>query len=147
MLILKAGCDGFIVVDLPVEEAGIFIGACKKHNMAFVPLIAPTSTDERMKMVAKDVSGYVYLVSLNGVTGARTELPPNLSAFVGRARSHFGSTPLVVGFGLSTKEHIRQVGLLADGAVVGSAVIRAITAGKDTDDRVRSVTEYIQSLL
>ena len=75
--------------------------------MSFIPLVAPTTTDERMHMIAKDVSGYVYLVSLTGVTGARSELPPNLGKFVQKARSHFGSTPLAVGFGLSTKVFYR----------------------------------------
>ena len=114
--------------------------------MAFVPLIAPTTTDERMQLIAKETSGYVYLVSLNGVTGARTELPPDLCNFVSRARTHFGEIPISVGFGLSTKEHLIEVGKMAEGTVMGSAIIRAISKGNDTASCIASLKDFIATL-
>jgi len=116
-----------IVVDVPPEEADDFLTACNKHSLAYVPLVAPTSTDARLASVAKVAKGYIYCVSVTGVTGARTELPPGLGDFLARVRGAVGAElPLAVGFGLSTHEHIKSVGEFADGAVMGSAVIRSL---------------------
>lgn len=116
-----------IVVDVPPEEATKFLEACDKHSLAYVPLVAPTSTDARLATVAKCAKGYIYCVSVTGVTGARTELPPGLGDFMGRVRKAVGDDlPLAVGFGLSTHEHIKSVSGFADGAVMGSAVIRSL---------------------
>ena len=125
-----AGADGFIVPDLPPEEAADLEAACRAHGLALVFLLAPTSTPERIAAVAGRGTGFVYLVSLAGVTGARDRLPPDLAAFVGRVR---GATdmPLAVGFGIATPEHAAAVGALADGVIVGSALINA--AGRAAD--------------
>ena len=126
----EAGVDGFIVVDLPPEHAGPFVTLCDTHGLAYVPLAAPTTDDSRFETIAKVAKGFLYCVSVTGVTGARTELPPDLPEFLARVRKHVGQeTPVAVGFGLSTKEHVAAVGSFADGVVMGSAVIRALEAG------------------
>lgn len=138
----EAGADGFIVVDLPPEEASNFIQACKTNDLSFVPLVAPTSTDERIARVAASGDGFLYCVSVTGTTGTRTELPPGLGTFIARVRSAT-DLPLAVGFGISTREHVQQVGTIADGAAVGSAIIAAIDAG-DPDGCVERVREYVK---
>ena len=125
-----AGADGFIVPDLPPEEAGELEAACRAHGLALVFLLAPTSTPERIAAVVSHATGFVYLVSLAGVTGARDQLPPDLAAFVGRVRGATG-LPLAVGFGIATPEHAAAVGALADGVIVGSALIKAVGAAAD----------------
>jgi len=125
-----AGADGFIVPDLPPEEAGELEAACRAHGLALVFLLAPTSTPERIAAVASHATGFVYLVSLAGVTGARDQLPPDLATFVNRVRCATG-LPLAVGFGIATPEHASAVGALADGVIVGSALIKAVGAAAD----------------
>ena len=125
-----AGADGFIVVDLLPEDARSFVGHCGAHGLAFIPLVAPTSTDERLALIAPAATSFVYCVSVTGVTGARTELPPDLSAFLARVRAAMPLAPLAVGFGLSTRAHIDAVAALgADGVVVGSAIVKALEDG------------------
>ncbi len=116
-----AGVDGFIVPDLPTEESDELLAACRAHGRDLIFLLAPTSTDERIANVAARASGFVYCVSLTGVTGARNALP-DLAAYLARVRRHT-PLPLAVGFGVSTAEHVRLVGAVADGAVVASALI------------------------
>ncbi len=118
-----AGADGFIVPDLPPEEAGEMEALAREHHLALIHLVAPTSTPERLDLAAAHSSGFLYLVSVAGVTGARDELPPNLSEFVSRVRGHT-ELPLAVGFGIATPEQARQVAQMADGVVVGSALVR-----------------------
>ena len=120
----EAGADGFIVPDLPPEEVGALEAACKAHGRALVYLLAPTSTPERVALAAARTSGFLYLVSLTGVTGARDQLPPDLAAFVERVRA-VAKTSLAVGFGISTPAQARAVGQIADGVIVGSALIDA----------------------
>ena len=125
-----AGADGFIVPDLPPEEAGELEAACRAHSLALIFLLAPTSTLERIAAVVSHATGFVYLVSLAGVTGARDQLPPDLAAFVDRVR-RATVLPLAVGFGIATPEHAAAVGALADGVIVGSALIKAVGAAVD----------------
>ena len=120
-----AGANGLIVPDLPVEEARDIESACQSQHLALVYLLAPTSTHERAVKVAAHTSGFLYLVSLTGVTGARQALDPNLDAFIRRARQ-VAHTPMAVGFGISTPEQAREVGKLADGVIVGSALVAVI---------------------
>ena len=144
----EVGIDGFIVVDLPPDDAETFAGACNKHNLSLVPLIAPTSTDDRLALLAKLASGYVYLVSLTGVTGARTDLPENLPKLIERAKKVF-TVPLAVGFGLSTPEHVKRVYEAGgDGAVVGSAIINEIRAHPKADAaaQVKGLEEYVKRM-
>ena len=130
-----AGADGLIVPDLPPEEAGAhgageIEAACAAHGLALAYLAAPTSTDERLATLAARTTGFLYLVSVAGVTGARDGLPPDLAAFVGRARA-VARTPIAVGFGIATPAQARAVGQLADGVIVGSALINAVTGAAD----------------
>jgi tryptophan synthase alpha chain len=118
----EAGVDGFIVPDLPAEESAEFAGHCRRHGRDLIFLVAPTSTDARLRQVAEQASGFVYCVSLTGVTGARDHLSEDLPAYIGRVRATT-SLPLAIGFGISTAAHVRQVGEVADGAIVASALI------------------------
>lgn len=125
-----AGADGLIVPDLPPEEAAGIEQACCAHDLALVYLAAPTTTPGRLAEIAQRTTGFLYLVSLTGVTGERTELPADLATFVQRARS-VAHTPLAVGFGISNPEQARLVGELADGVIVGSALIKAVAQAAD----------------
>lgn len=124
----QTGVDGFIVPDLPPEEAGDLQQACRQQGLALVYLLAPTSTLERIQLVSSCASGFIYLVSLTGVTGARRELPPGLEAFAARVREAT-PLPLAVGFGISTPEQARRVAEVADGVIVGSKLIEIADQG------------------
>ena len=121
----EAGLDGLIVVDLPLEEAGPLQSAAKARGMDFIFLLAPTSTEERIKRVAAVSSGFVYCVGLTGVTGARREMGADLPEFLGRVRAET-DLPLLVGFGISTREHVERAASMSDGVAVGSALINLI---------------------
>ncbi len=121
----RAGADGFIVPDLPPDEAGEMQAACRHHGLDLVFLLAPNSPPDRMRPVTEQSRGFVYLVSVTGVTGARERLPAHLEAFVRRVRA-VTDKPLAVGFGISTPQQAAAVGRLADGVIVGSALIRAV---------------------
>lgn len=125
-----AGANGFIVPDLPPEEAELMEAACLEHQRALIFMLAPTSTSQRMTAVVERGAGFLYLVSLIGVTGARSDLPSGLQEFVQRVRS-LTSIPLAVGFGVSTPEQAQAVGSLADGVIVGSALINAVEGAED----------------
>ena len=120
----EAGADGLIVPDLPPEEAAMFAESCAREGLALVFFLAPTSNDQRIDMATKHATGFIYVVSLTGITGARAQLPANLTDFIARLRSRT-DMPLVLGFGISTPEHARQVSALTDGFIVGSALVRA----------------------
>ncbi len=126
----EAGADGFIVPDLPPEEAGEMEAVCRAYGRALVYLVAPTSSPERAALLAERTTGFLYLVSVAGVTGARATLPVHLAEFVRRVRA-VAHTPLAVGFGISTPAQVRAVGALADGVIVGSALINAVDGQAD----------------
>ncbi len=136
-----AGADGFIVPDLPPDEAGEFEALAREHHLALIHLAAPTSTPERLELAAAHSTGFLYLVSVAGVTGARAKLPPHLAEFVARVRAHT-DLPLAVGFGIATPEQARQVAQLADGVVVGSALVKRAGA----DSPVAAVRELAAAL-
>lgn len=121
----RAGADGALVVDLTPEEADGYVSAMRAQKLDTVFLASPTSTDERLTSVAQVSSGFLYLISRTGVTGERREIASTVRPLVERAR-RFTSLPLAVGFGLSTPEQVREVQSVADAAVVGSALVRAI---------------------
>ena len=120
----EAGADGLIVPDLPPEEASMFADSCEREGMALIFMLAPTSNDARIKMAAANAKGFIYVVSLTGITGARKDLSSDLADFIARLRSRT-DMPLVLGFGISTPDHARQVSKLTDGFIVGSALVRA----------------------
>lgn len=137
-----SGADGLIVPDLPPEEANELEEACRKAGLALVYLLAPTSTDERIRLIAERSRGFVYLVSVAGVTGARAALADNLASFIQRVREST-EKPLAVGFGISTPEQAAYVGGLADGVIVGSALINTVRSSKDP---ARSAADFITGL-
>lgn len=125
-----AGADGFIIPDLPPEEAGEMEAACQEKQLALVYLLSPNSTPERIRLITGKTSGFLYLVSLTGVTGARKRLPADLTSFITNAREQ-SRTPVAVGFGISTPQQAREVGGIADGVIVGSALINAVDQAAD----------------
>jgi len=140
------GADGFIVVDLPPEEGAQLAKSCNKYGLSNIPLIAPTTTDQRIKHLAQTASTFIYCVSTLGVTGARTELPPALGELIARIRCHT-DLPLAVGFGISNPQMVQSVANLADGVVVGSAILKAVQkAGATTTERVAAVREIVSDL-
>jgi len=140
-----AGADGSIVVDLPPEEALPVQTACAGHGLDLIYLLAPTSSEQRIALVAAQASGFLYCVSVAGVTGARRDLSPELAAFLARVRRHT-SLPLAVGFGISRAEHVQAVARLgADAAVIGSAIIDLIDR-TPPGERAVKVSEYLDAL-
>lgn len=125
-----AGADGLIVPDLPPEEAALFADSCARENLALIFFLAPTSNDERIALAAANATGFIYVVSLTGITGARKELPAYLTDYIARLREKT-DMPLVLGFGISSPEHARQLRLLTDGVIVASALIQAWQRGFD----------------
>lgn len=140
----EAGAAGMIVPDLPHDEAGELRAACDARGLALVPLVAPTTTEERLGAIGADARGFVYTVSLTGTTGERGDLPPDLERTVERVR---GATalPVAVGFGISTGEHARRVAEVADGVIVGSRIVRA--AGEEGAAGVRAVVRELARAL
>ena len=118
-----AGADGFIVPDLPPEESAEF--ATLLGDLPQICMLAPTTPGERMEQVARNARGFIYLVSVTGVTGSRSGLPEGLDELVARVRAHT-TVPVCLGFGIGSPEQARAVGALADGVIVGSACVRAI---------------------
>ncbi|MEE8392220.1 MAG: tryptophan synthase subunit alpha [Anaerolineae bacterium] len=137
-----AGIDGVIVPDLPPEESDSLHTALRAQGIDLIFLLAPTSDNGRTRLVTGRTSGFLYLVSLTGVTGARDQLPPDLESFVARVRSAT-ELPLAVGFGISTPAQAAQVACIADGVIVGSALIKAIGT---SDDPVAAASTFIASL-
>ncbi len=131
----EAGVSGLIIPDVPVEEASVLSAAGKAHGVNPIFLITPTSPDERITRVAEAAheaeSGFIYCVSLSGVTGARDELRPELPAFVGRVRERAGDLPLCVGFGIAQPQHAAAVAQIADGIIVASALINTYDRAPD----------------
>lgn len=138
----EAGADGVIVPDLPVEEADDLHDALHAQDLHLIFLAAPTSSDERLKKIGKTTRGFLYLVSLTGVTGARSNLPEGLAEFVQRARNATDK-PVCVGFGISDAENAKRVAQFADGVIVGSALVQKIG---DADSAVETARQFIGEL-
>ncbi len=138
----EAGVSGFIIPDMPPSEAKEMNALCEKFGLDIVFLIPPNSSDERMRMVTELSNGFIYLVSVLGITGERDALPVALSAFVEKVRK-LTKKPLAVGFGISTPEQAAAVGEIADGVIVGSALIKAV--GK-ADEPVSAAKEFVKGL-
>jgi len=138
-----AGVDGFIVPDLPPEEAAEMDGLCRQHGLALVYLLAPTSTPERIKLAAQKSQGFIYLVSLTGVTGTRRDLPPDLAEFVQRVRA-VTAMPLAVGFGIGNGPQAAAVAQLADGVIVGSALVKCAA---ESVGQVRALAQELRRAL
>ena len=133
-----AGVAGVIVPDLPPEESGSVSAAFKAHRLACIFLVAPTSSEERIKLICAASSGFVYCVTLTGITGARAELPPDVGELLGRVRART-RLPIAAGFGISRPEHLGTLRGAADAAVVGSAVVHELAEGRDPARLVREL--------
>jgi len=124
----EAGVDGMLVLDLPPEEADEFFAACRKHGMQTVMIVAPTTPASRLPIIGQAATGFIYYVSREGVTGVRDQVASNIPEAVAAIRRHT-PLPVVVGFGISTRDQVREVARHADGVVVGSALVNVIKAG------------------
>lgn len=143
-----AGVDGFLVVDLPPEEADPLVEPLRAVGLGYVPLVAPTSTESRIAQAAALADGFVYYVSMTGVTGVTGAKDAVLDEAAERAaalRPKAGA-PIAVGFGIATPDDARMVAAKADGVVVGSAIVRAIASAPDLESSVRAVRELVSSL-
>jgi tryptophan synthase alpha chain len=142
---VEAGVDGVIVADLPPEEAGPLHAEARPAGLDVIHLVAPTSPPARMRMIARASEGFIYMVSLTGVTGERAELPPDLLKHLGTLRS-ITTKPVCVGFGISTPEQAARVGRFADGVIVGSAVVRLVERHAGSSALLRQVGDFIEAL-
>ncbi len=142
----KAGLNGAILPDLPVDEAGDWTALARANGVAPVMLEAPNSDDVHAKRIAEHSAGFIYMVSLKGVTGTDTGLGENLAERVERFRAMGTTTPLAVGFGISTPEQAKRIGALCDGVVVGTAIINRITAAPNTDAAMNAAVDYVAEL-
>jgi len=125
-----SGVGGLIVADLPFEESGRLRDACRANGVDYIHIVTPNTPPARMRMIMENASGFVYLVSSMGVTGARRDLAKGLGASVARAVECSNGTPVAVGFGISGPEHVRDIiGMGADGAIVGSAIVAMVARG------------------
>lgn len=138
----ESGVTGFIIPDLPPDEGDELRSLCQQHGLALIFLLSPNSSEERIRYVTEQSIGFVYLVSVLGITGERQALPVAVGDFVARVRTQT-TKPLAVGFGISTPENAAAVGEIADGVIVGSALIKA--AGQ-SDDPVAAAREFVKGL-
>lgn len=141
----EAGADGALLTDVTPEEAGEYVQAMRGRNLDTIFLGAPTSSDARLKAIGGVSSGFLYLISRTGVTGAKDTLAEDLPAFVRRARKAT-NLPIAVGFGISLPGHVSVLGGLADAAVVGSALVSEIERAASADSAARAVAEKVRVL-
>ncbi len=141
-----AGIDGMLVTDLVPEEAGEFASVLRAHELDLIFLVAPTSTDERLRLVSARASGFIYAVSRAGITGAQTEMSVEAERLVSRMR-RFSDLPIAVGFGISKPEQVADVWRYADAAVVGSAIVSEIERSRDGNSAVSRVGEFVRELI
>ncbi len=141
----SVGIDGTIIPDLSLEESGEYRALAHQHGLASVLLAAPTTSDERLKLLDEATSGFLYCVAVAGVTGARTGVAASTVGFMDRARTHARNHPLMVGFGIATPEDARDAAHTADGVVIGSALIKILATG--TPDEARAFTRSVRERL
>lgn len=139
----EVGVDGFIVPDLPPEEAEELDGMSAEAGLALIPFLAPTSNPSRIDRVTARARGFIYLVSVTGVTGARSQMQADLGQFVERVRAKT-AVPLAVGFGISNPQQAAEVGQLADGVIVGSALINATNAVEE--EKAGAAVQFVKHL-
>lgn len=147
---LDAGLDGATIPDLPVEEAEGIIETGNREGFRIVCFLAPTTTDKRMDLIVKKSRGFLYFISVVGITGSRNEITDDINENIKHIK-RITSLPIALGFGISTPEQARMAGKIADGVIVGSAIIREIEKYKNQEDRIlvdevgRFVSELINS--
>ncbi len=142
----KSGIDGLIIPDLPPEEGAELETISQKNGLDLIYLLAPTSTEERIRVVAEKSRGFIYLVSVTGVTGARDRLPADLEKFVRRVRQ-VATQPLCVGFGISTPEQAKRVAGIADGVIIGSRLIQLMEAENNFGSSIESLIRELRYAL
>ena len=136
------GVSGLIVPDMPAVESDDLRAACDDAGIALVPLVAPTTPPDQVEQIAGQARGFVYVVSVTGVTGERAQLPPQLSEVVARAQAA-ASVPVAVGFGVGTAQQVATVGQIADGVIVGTRLVRAIAEAPSLDEGLADVTQFL----
>lgn len=141
----KAGVDGLILPDMPPDEAGPLRGPAAAVGLPLIFLLAPTSTPERRTFVARQSQGFVYYVSLTGITGAKLVNLDDVAKNVEKIRK-VTNVPIAVGFGVATPEDAAKVATIADGVIVGSAIVKQIAAYQQKPDMVKQVAEFVRSL-
>lgn len=144
----NSGIDGLIIPDLPIEESHTLLKECKKNNVHLIFLVTPITTDERLKKIIKKSQGFIYLVSLLGVTGVRNELSKSVKPMLRKIRAISRKIPLAVGFGISKPEHVKEViSAGADGVIVGSAFVKIIEKNlKDKKKLLRRLKVFTKKL-
>jgi tryptophan synthase alpha chain len=140
-----AGADGALITDITPEEAGDYRAAMASHGLDTVFLAAPTSTDERLALISKSTSGFLYLISRTGVTGTKDQLADELPALARRVR-RFTELPIAIGFGISLPGHVSLLGGLADAAVVGSALVEEIERAESVDAATAALAARVKLL-
>ncbi|MCC7491422.1 MAG: tryptophan synthase subunit alpha [Fimbriimonadaceae bacterium] len=140
----RVGVDGVLITDLPPEEAGPWQAAADAAGVETVYIVAPTSSPQRIALAAERCTGFLYCISRRGVTGVQAALPPELGEVLARIRA-VTSRPVAIGFGISTAAHVRAVGQIADGAIVGSALVQAV-ADAPPERRVAVAAEFVAGL-
>lgn len=140
----EAGVDGFIIPDLPIEESDRMLSLCRQHQRDLIFMVAPTSTERRLRLVGERGTGFVYCVSVKGVTGARDEVAAGLGDYLDNLRRYM-DLPLIVGFGISTPEHVRQVGEHADGVIVASAMLNYLETLPESE-HPRGAADFVRYL-
>lgn len=138
-----AGIDGLILPDVPFEEKGDFADACRSHGLALISMIAPTS-DERIAMIAREAEGFIYLVSSLGVTGMRSNFTADLGTIVEKIR-RVSDAPIAIGFGVSNAQQAHDMAALADGAIMGSAIVKQI--GEHGTDAPAVLTPFVREIV
>jgi tryptophan synthase alpha chain len=141
----KAGVDGLLVLDLPPEESDNYEALMKKASLCHIYLVAPTTPEDRMKLIVKRGSGFIYYISREGVTGMQTSVASNLASQVAKIRAHT-DLPIAVGFGISNPAQARAVAAEADGCVVGSVVVNQIAENGKSPELVATVGAFVKSL-
>ncbi len=144
----KAGLAGAIVPDLPAEESTALAEVCRRHDFSLVQLITPTTPRDRALRIAQAASGFIYYVSVVGITGERSELPQELLDNVAWLRSQT-PLPICIGFGISRPEHVRMLAPVADGLIVGSAIVRRVAeaATRPREEVLREIGGYVGELI
>lgn len=142
-LLAQSGFDGVVIPDLPPDELGKTEQALKKNNLLQIHLVAPTTEAKRARWIAKKSQGFIYYVSLRGVTGARQKLGNDLAPHV-KALKRIAKIPVLVGFGISTREHVKKVSRIADGVIVGSAIVQSLSK---KNGGIRKTIRFVKSLV
>lgn len=145
---VAAGVAGLIIPDLPVEESAAVASICREHEVSLIQLVTPTTSQQRAEAIVADSSGFIYCVSVTGITGERTAVPHDLVERIEWLRSKT-KTPICVGFGVSTPEHVQQIAPIADGVIVGSAFVRRIAdaSQQPASDVIDGIRNYAESMI